>query len=54
MWDKEYAAGAAGTSLNQLRAADLAPGSKLLAKVANPYYGEIPLSSSLGAPTISY
>ena len=46
--------GVPDTSLNQLRAEDLALGSKLLTKVANPYYGEIPLSSSLGAPTIAY
>ncbi len=38
---------------NQLPAADLALGSALTAKVPNPYYGQIPASSSLGQPTIA-
>ena len=46
--------GVPDTSLNQLPVEDLALGAKLLAKVPNPYYGKIPLSSSLGAPTIAY
>ena len=46
--------GVPDTSLNQLPVTDLALGAKLLAKVPNPYYGQIPLSSSLGAPTIAY
>lgn len=40
-------------NLNQLPAADLALGSALTAKVPNPYYGQIPPSSSLGGPTIT-
>ena len=41
------------SNLNQLPAADLAMGSALTAKVANPYYGQVPASSSLGQPTIA-
>ncbi len=41
------------SNLNQLPAADLAMGPALLAKVPNPYYGQIPASSSLGGPTIA-
>ncbi len=41
------------SNLNQLPAADLALGSALTAKVPNPYYGQIPASSSLGQPTIT-
>jgi hypothetical protein len=41
------------SNLNQLPAADLALGSALLTKVANPYYGTIPASSSLGGATIT-
>jgi hypothetical protein len=41
-------------NLNQLPVADLALGSALLTKVPNPYYGQIPTSSSLGQPTIAY
>jgi hypothetical protein len=41
------------SNLNQLPAADLAMGSALTAKVPNPYYGQIPTSSSLGQPTIA-
>jgi hypothetical protein len=41
------------SNLNQLPAADLALGSALTAKVANPYYGQIPTSSSLGQATIA-
>ncbi len=40
-------------NLNQLPVADLALGQALLAKVANPYFGQIPTSSSLGQPTIA-
>jgi hypothetical protein len=40
-------------NLNQLPTANLALGSALLARVANPYYGEIPASSSLGGPLIA-
>jgi hypothetical protein len=41
------------SNLNQLPAADLAMGSALTAKVANPYFGRIPTSSSLGSATIA-
>ena len=41
------------SNLNQLPAGDLALGAALLTKVPNPYFGEIPASSSLGAPTIA-
>jgi hypothetical protein len=41
-------------NLNQLPVADLALGQALLQKVANPYYGQIPTSSSFGQPTIAY
>jgi hypothetical protein len=40
-------------NINQLPAADLSLGSALLVKVPNPYYGQIPASSSLGTPTIA-
>jgi hypothetical protein len=40
-------------NLNQLPVADLALGQSLLTKVSNPYYGQIPTSSSLGQPTIA-
>ena len=41
------------SNLNQVPAAYLAMGSALTAKVPNPYYGQIPASSSLGQPTIA-
>lgn len=41
------------SNLNQVPAADLAMGTALTAKVPNPYYGQIPASSSLGQPTIA-
>jgi len=40
-------------NLNQLPAADLSMGAALLARVPNPYLGEIPASSSLGGATIT-
>jgi hypothetical protein len=40
-------------NLNQLPAADLALGAALLTKVPNPYFGQIPTSSSLGTATIA-
>ena len=40
------------TNLNQLTVDQLAQGSALLQRVANPYFGVIPRSSSLGDPTI--
>lgn len=41
------------SNLNQVPAADLSQGAALLAKVPNPFYGQIPTSSSLGQPTIT-
>ncbi len=41
------------TNVNQLSVEQLAAGLPLLQKVPNPYFGEIPRSSSLGDPTIS-
>jgi hypothetical protein len=40
-------------NLNQLPAPYLSLGSALTQRVANPYYGQIPASSSLGQPTIA-
>jgi hypothetical protein len=40
------------TNLNQLSASQLALGSALLQRVANPYFTVVPRSSSLGDPTI--
>jgi hypothetical protein len=40
-------------NLNQLTAEQLAQGSTLTQRVANPYFGQIPASSSLGDPTIT-
>jgi hypothetical protein len=42
------------TNLNQLTLAQLSQGSALLAKVTNPYYGQLPASSSIGGKTITY
>lgn len=41
------------SNLNQLTAQQLAEGAPLLAKVTNPYYGEIPTSSSIGGKTVT-
>ena len=41
------------SNLNQLPVADLAMGTALAVKVPNPYYGQIPASSSLGQPVIA-
>ncbi len=41
------------SNLNQLTAAQLAQGSSLLTQVTNPYYGQLPISSSIGTKTIS-
>src|SRR4029453_14001695 len=41
------------TSINQLTASQLAMGSALLQRVPNPFFGQIPRSSSLGDPTIT-
>lgn len=40
------------TNMNQLTAAQLALGPALLTRVPNPFFGQIPRSSSLGDPTI--
>lgn len=40
-------------NINQLPSQYLSMGSALLAKVANPYFGQIPSASSLGAATIA-
>ena len=40
-------------NINQLTPEQLATGASLLAKVANPYFGQIPASSSLGQPTLT-
>lgn len=40
-------------NINQLPAAYLAMGAALSVKVANPYYGVIPASSTLGGPTLA-
>jgi hypothetical protein len=45
--------GVPDANINQLPDSDLALGSALLAKVANPFYGQIPATSSLGAATIA-
>ncbi|HEX4274673.1 MAG TPA: TonB-dependent receptor [Bryobacteraceae bacterium] len=45
--------GLAEANLNQLPAADLSQGAALLVKVPNPYFGQIPTSSSLGQSTIT-
>jgi Carboxypeptidase regulatory-like domain/TonB dependent receptor len=41
------------SNLNQLTTAQLAEGAPLLKSVTNPYYGEIPISSSIGGKTIT-
>jgi hypothetical protein len=41
------------SNLNQLTAAQLAQGPSLLTPVTNPYYGQIPASSSIGGKTVS-
>ena len=41
------------SNLNQLTATQLAAGSPLLKQVPNPYYGQIPISSSIGGKTVS-
>jgi hypothetical protein len=60
-WDIELAylgskntrLGIPDANINQLPSQDLSMGTALLAKVANPYYGQIPASSSLGGKTIA-
>jgi len=41
------------SNLNQLTQAQLAQGSSLLATVSNPYYGQLPVSSSIGGATVT-
>jgi hypothetical protein len=41
------------SNLNQLTASQLAEGPPLLVKVPNPYYGELPPSSSIGTKTVA-
>jgi hypothetical protein len=41
------------SNLNQLTTAQLAQGSSLLTQVNNPYFGQIPISSSIGTKTVS-
>ncbi len=41
------------SNLNQLTAAQLTQGSSLLTQVPNPYYGQLPASSSIGGKTVS-
>jgi hypothetical protein len=41
------------SNLNQLTAAQLAQGSSLLATTTNPYYGQLPISSSIGGKTVT-
>jgi hypothetical protein len=41
------------TNINQLTVDQLAQGASLLQRVPNPFYGEIPASSSLGGPTLT-
>jgi hypothetical protein len=41
------------SNLNQLTADQLSQGASLLTKVTNPYYGELPKSSSIGGKTIT-
>ena len=45
--------GVPDVNLNQLMAEQLALGSQLTQLVANPFFGEIPTSSSLGGPTLA-
>lgn len=42
------------TNINQLTVEQLALGSALTQQVPNPFYGQIPVSSSIGGPTISH
>lgn len=45
--------GVPDVNLNQLRTEQLALGSQLTAQVPNPFYGQIPVESALGHPTIA-
>ena len=46
--------GVPDTNLNQLRVEQLAQGSRLTQQVPNPFYGELPPTSSIGGPTVAY
>jgi hypothetical protein len=41
------------SNLNQLTATQLAEGASLLKQVPNPYFGQLPISSSIGGKTVS-
>lgn len=45
--------GVPDVNLNQLTAEHLAQGASLLQPVPNPYFGQIPISSSIGGPTVA-
>lgn len=45
--------GVPDVNINQLPAADLAMGTALLARIPNPFVGQIPASSSIGGATIT-
>ena len=45
--------GVPDSNLNQLTAAQLALGTALTTKVANPFYGQLPAASTLNTPTIA-
>jgi hypothetical protein len=45
--------GVPDTNLNQLTLDQLALGNTLLQRVPNPYFGQIPASSSIGGPTVT-
>ncbi|MEW5978752.1 MAG: TonB-dependent receptor [Acidobacteriota bacterium] len=45
--------GVPDVNLNQLTVQQLAEGSRLTQLVSNPYFGQIPASSSIGGPTIA-
>jgi hypothetical protein len=45
--------GVPDVNLNQLSASQLALGSQLTQSVANPFFGEIPISSQIGGPTLT-
>src|SRR6185436_13830771 len=45
--------GVPDVNVNQLTVEQLAQGSTLTQSVANPYFGQIPASSTIGGPTIT-
>ncbi len=54
MWGSHIVhVGIPDANLNQLTAGQLAEGAPLLAKVPNPYYGQIPASSTIGGKTVT-